>query len=46
MTEKEEIILITRDKAFERARHLKRENELIYGVKFNIDHKYLPLDIL
>ncbi len=46
MTEKEEIILITREKAFERARHLKRENELIYGVKFIIDHKYLPLDIL
>ncbi|WP_457753531.1 inosine-5-monophosphate dehydrogenase [Thermococcus sp.] len=46
MTEKEEIILITREKAFERARRLKRENELIYGVKFIIDHKYLPLDIL
>ncbi|ADT83641.1 ParB/RepB/Spo0J family partition protein [Thermococcus barophilus] len=46
MTEKKEILLITREKAFERARHLKRENELIYGVKFIIDHKYLPLDIL
>lgn len=40
------IRLITREEAFKRAERIKKENEAIYGVPFELEHRYLPLDVL
>ncbi|MDK2853464.1 MAG: hypothetical protein PWQ92_358 [Thermococcaceae archaeon] len=40
------IRLITREEAFKRAERIKEENEAIYGVPFELEHRYLPLDVL
>lgn len=40
------MILISREKAFERARRLKEMNERIYGVEFEMRTQYLSLDTL
>ncbi len=40
------IRLITREEAFKRAESIKKENEAIYGVPFELEHRYLPLDVL
>lgn len=40
------IRLITREEAFKRAERIKKENEVLYGVPFELEHKYLPLDVL
>ncbi|AIF69769.1 hypothetical protein PAP_06875 [Palaeococcus pacificus DY20341] len=42
----DDIILITREKTFEKAKHIKKENELVYGVEFELTMEYLPLNIL
>lgn len=40
------MILISRERAFERAKRLKEMNERIYGVEFEMTMQYLSLDIL
>jgi len=40
------IRLITREEAFKRAERIKKENEVLYGVPFELEHKYLPLNAL
>ncbi|RLF83521.1 inosine-5-monophosphate dehydrogenase [Thermococci archaeon] len=40
------IRLITREEAFKRAERIKKENEIIYGIPFESEHKYLPTDVL
>ncbi|WP_048874643.1 ParB/RepB/Spo0J family partition protein [Thermococcus litoralis] len=40
------IRLMTREEAFKRAERIKKENEVLYGVPFELEHKYLPLDVL
>ncbi|HIH72118.1 MAG: Inosine-5'-monophosphate dehydrogenase [Thermococcales archaeon 44_46] len=40
------IRLITREEAFKRAERIKKENEFLYGVPFELEHRYLPLDVL
>jgi len=40
------IKLITREEAFKRAEKIKRENEIIYGVPFELEHTFLPIDVL
>lgn len=40
------IRLITREEAFKRAERIKKENEALYGVPFEMEHKYLPFDVL
>ncbi|EHR79803.1 inosine-5`-monophosphate dehydrogenase [Thermococcus litoralis DSM 5473] len=37
---------MTREEAFKRAERIKKENEVLYGVPFELEHKYLPLDVL
>lgn len=42
----EKIGVISREDAFKRAEKLKRINEAIYTVKFEIEQKFLPIDVL
>ena len=40
------IRLITREEAFKRAERIKKENEILYGISFESEHEYLPVDVL
>ncbi|AEC52802.1 hypothetical protein PNA2_1888 [Pyrococcus sp. NA2] len=37
------IRIISREEAFKRAEKIKRENELLYGIPFEIVHKYIRI---
>jgi len=41
-----DIKIITREEAFKRAEKIKRENEILYGVPFEIVHRYVDISDL